>query len=205
MVNDAIDIDDIEQLRLLQEGQSHAFRMIYDRYSVFVYRRVLYLVRIEQVAQELTQDVFVRLWEKRHLVDPAKPVSPYLAKIAANLVVDFFRRAARDRRWRASLCGTAEMTGDNADERLIAADESTLLQRAIGCLPTQQQSVFKLCKVDGLSHEEVSDKLGISISTVNNHIVRANKTVKRYLMRFLPVVAPFYLVTHLVRIFFTRM
>ena len=187
MLNNLPDIDEKEQLRLLREGEPAAFKVIYDRYAVFVYKRLIHLVRIEHMAQELTQEVFVRLWQKRHHIDPDKPVFPYLSKMAANLVVDFFRKAARDRKLKAALCSTADPMTASVDERLIASDERTLLQKAIGRLPAQQQSVFKLCKLEGLSHEEASDKLGISVSTVNNHIVRANKSVRRYLIRFLSI------------------
>jgi len=55
-----------------------------------------------------------------------------------------------------------------------------MLQRAIECLPTQRQQVYILCKLQGKSHEEVSNLLGISTSTINNQIVKANKSVKEY-------------------------
>lgn len=184
MLNDALDRYEKEQLRLLREGQPRAFGIIYDLHAVSIYRRLTHLVKLDHIARELTQEVFVRLWENKHQVDPDQPVLPYLSKIAANLAIDFFRRAARDKKLKAALCSAAERTVDNAAERLVAADERSMLRKAIDRLPAQQQSVFQLCKLEGLSHEEVSDKLGISISTVNNHIVRANKTVRRYLKLF---------------------
>jgi RNA polymerase sigma-19 factor, ECF subfamily len=204
MHNKPLDIDEKEELLKLREGQPESFRILYDRYSVFIYRKLFHLCRIEYMARELTQEVFVRLWEKRQLIDPDKPIFPYLSAIAANLVVDFFRKAARDRKLKASLLSRAEKMSDNISERLIASDERTMLRNAISCLPAQQQSVFQLCKVEGLSHEEVSDKLGISISTVNNHIVKANKTVKRYLIKYLSVLLPFSFFSYLFLLFFTR-
>jgi len=67
-----------------------------------------------------------------------------------------------------------------AEEIMISRENHDLLQRAIENLPPQRKKIFALCKIEGKSYEEVSCELGISTSTIRDHIVKANKAVKLY-------------------------
>ncbi|HVU58737.1 MAG TPA: RNA polymerase sigma factor [Puia sp.] len=178
------DMNEKEQLLLLQEGDEKAFETIYYQYSLSIYRKIIRLVKVEHIAGDLTQEVFVRLWEKKHLVDVQAPLFPYLSKIAVNLVMDFYRKAGRDRVLKAAISHAIAATTDAADQKALQGEYGDMLREAILHLPVRQQSVFQLCKVEGLSHEEAGSKLGISPATVNNHIVKASRAIKSFLLRY---------------------
>jgi RNA polymerase sigma-70 factor (ECF subfamily) len=139
------------------------------------------MVKIENVAEELTQDVFVKIWEKRHLIDPDQLFFSYLNKIAANLVVDFYRKVSRDERLKKSIADISTKMEEPLDFKIIHEEDISIIQKAIKNLPTQQQNVYELCKIEGHTYEEASRLLGISTATINNHIVRATKSLKNYL------------------------
>ena len=173
--------DEKLQLARLKEGDQRAFNYFYEQHSLIIYRRLKKMVKIDTLADEFLQDVFVRLWEKRHLIDPEQSLKAYLHLIAQNLVYDFYRKLARESRLQEEVKYTLSELHDATQEDYYLKETNDLLQKAINNLPAQQKLVFTLCKMEGKSYEEVGRDLGISTSTINGHIVKATKSVKSYM------------------------
>jgi len=177
---------DNENLRLLihqlQHGGEKAFTLLYDKYSKQLYRNILRLVKDEDIAQELLQDLFLKIWENKGNINPDKSFKSYLYKVAENLVYAHFGKIAKDNRLIAKLVISYVDFDTNAEEAIIYQENHDLLKKAITSLSTQRKQVFTLCKLEGKSYEEVSKELGISTSTVRDHIVKANKAVKQYFL-----------------------
>jgi RNA polymerase sigma-70 factor (family 1) len=171
--------DEKELLIKLQSGDHAAFGKIYGIYSRRIYLNTLKLVKDEDQAQEILQDVFIRIWNARETIDPSRPFSSFLFSIAQNLVRDFFRKAARDMKLRDSLARTGSELYDHIESALDHKETSEILQRAIDALPQQRKMIFTLCRVEGKSYEEVAAIMGISVSTVGNQLTKATKTVRQ--------------------------
>jgi len=167
-------------LRMLR-GDELAFEKIYRLYSPGLYGKLLKLLKSVPQTEEILQDVFLKVWEYRGSIDPEKSFRAFLFKIAENKAYDFFRKVARDKKMEAELIALS--TKDYlALEEFVAGDEkSVLLETAIHKLPPQRQQVFRLCKLEGKSYREVSELLGISLSTISDHIVKATKSVREHL------------------------
>ena len=80
------DKEEYELLVALTKGDETAFECIYYRYSARIFANILRMVKSESLAQELLQEIFVKLWSKRHLINPQKPFTVYLLRIAENTV-----------------------------------------------------------------------------------------------------------------------
>lgn len=165
----------------LRDGYEKAFSNIYHAYSLLIYRRILQMTKIESVAEEITQEVFVRLWEKRALIDPGQQFRAYLFKIAANLVVDFYRKASRDAALKAIISQSMERSSEISGDTLLETEREHIVRQAIETLPDRQRQIFQLCKMEGKSYEEAGIQLGISTATINNQLVKATKSVKYFL------------------------
>ena len=172
--------DEKELLVQLRNGNEEAFEKIYKLYSTRLYGNLLKLVKSETEAQEILQDVFLKIWENRQNIDLEKSFRSYLFKIAENKVVDFFRKAARDKKREAQLISLATNEYVQVQEMMQSDEKSAILQKAIDSLPPQRQQVFRLCKLEGKSYKEVSEQLGISVSTISDHIVKATKSIRSY-------------------------
>lgn len=85
-------------LHQLQQGSELAFSKIYDHFSKPLYRNILFLVKDEEIAQELLQELFLTIWIKREQIDPDKKISAFLYKTANWLVLKHFRKIAQDKR-----------------------------------------------------------------------------------------------------------
>jgi RNA polymerase sigma-70 factor (family 1) len=172
--------DESGTLLKMKNGDVSAFDEIYLHYGPRIYRNILRLVKDEALAEEVLQDVFLRIWQKRHSLEVETSFKSYLFRIAHNLVIDLFRRAAFDRDLLTHLSRFSAESYSNTEEITDLKDAEMLLTEAIDALPPQRKKIFLLCKMEGKTYSEVSDLLGISQSTISDHIVKATKSVKSH-------------------------
>lgn len=168
-------------LSKLKEGDSTAFASLYGLYSKMLLSNILHMVKDPEVAKELLQDLFLKIWEKRATIDPEKSFKSFLFTIAKNIVYDYLRKVALDKKLTQELIANTIESYSHTEELLSFKEKNACLSQAIDRLSPQSKQVYQLCKIEGLSHKEISERLGISISTVNNHIVKSSKAVKEFL------------------------
>lgn len=173
------DMEHERQLLLrLREGDVKAFEQLYFAYSTSLYRNMLKMVKSTDVAEELLQELFQRIWEKRAGLDVEKSFKSFLFTIARHLVYDFFRQQTKRRDIEAYLITVSTELYRHVDEALAYKELETQLSAAIDQLPPQRKHVYTLCKIEGRSYEDASRLLGISVSTISDHIVKATKFLK---------------------------
>lgn len=168
-------------------GDERAFEKLYKIYNPIIYYYLRKMTRDTDLAEELLQQVFVKIWEKRSKLEADKIFTCYLYRIADNLVSDYHRKVRRDKKAMETLLGVASEIIAGPVERMISKEEDGRLQEAIRKLPPQRMNIFILCKFDGKSYEEVSNLLGISTSTISDHIVKATKSIKAHFLSSLEV------------------
>jgi len=175
-------LKELELLALVRNGSKVAFEVIYQRYKSRVYWRIRSKIDDGVIAEELMQDVFIKVWEKRADIDLDKSFVAYLFCIAQSRVVDFCRRAKRDRQMMDNLQLIGTEISEHPMESSLSKNEGEFLLQAIENLPPQRKRIFVLCKLDGKSYEEVSAMIGVSTSTISDHIVKATKSLKNQLI-----------------------
>jgi len=176
-----LDFDnEYELLKRLQSGDQLAFESLYQNYSREIYSKLVKMVKNVTLAEELTQDVFVKVWNKREVITIDQPFRYYLLTLTNNIVNDFYRKAARDRKLQDEIIAASTELYNPTEEQIYYKESKELMDQAINSLPSQQKLVFQMCKIEGKSYEEVSKLLGISTSTISNHIVKATKSIKTY-------------------------
>jgi RNA polymerase sigma-70 factor (ECF subfamily) len=173
--------DERELLSLLKQGNEQAFEKIYNSYSSRLFGNVFKMVKSETTTQEILQDVFIKIWSNRASIDLDKSFRSYLFRIAENQVYDFFRKASRDKKIQAQLFAAATEEYEHIETIIHRKENALLLQKAIESLSPQRQQIFRLIKLDNKSYEEVSRQLGISVSTISDHIVKANKAIREFI------------------------
>ena len=171
-------LNERELLIQLKQGDDNAFEEIYHLHSNRLYSNLLKLVKSEELAMDLLQDLYIKLWNNRASIDVDKSIGAYLFSIAKNLAIDFFRRAARESNLQNHLITVGTELYNHVDDVLFHKETSAILSKAIQALPPQQQKIFNLCKMEGRSYDEAASILGISSATVGNQLVRALRTVR---------------------------
>ncbi|QNK63348.1 sigma-70 family RNA polymerase sigma factor [Pedobacter sp. PAMC26386] len=166
----------------IKAGNKNAFEQLYRDHSGGVYYNLRRLTRNDELAKELLQDVFTRVWEKKAALNPEKPFHFYLFRMARNSVVNLYRQTKRDKQLMDNLrLLTSEVTHQPVESQVSEAEEEALI-RAVQMLPPQRRKIFMLCKLEGKSYEEVSGLLGITTSTIGDHIVKGTKAIRNHLM-----------------------
>ena len=163
--------------RVLSEAD---FEQMYRLYSPRLFGWLLKLVKSASQAEEILQEVFLKVWEYRSFIDPNKSFRSFLFKIAENKVYDFFRKVSRDKNMESQLVVSASANYIGIESWDQDDETEVILQKAIEGLPPQRQQVFRLCKLEGKSYQEVGAMLGISVSTISDHIVKGTKSIRDY-------------------------
>ena len=179
--------------RLRCDGDRRAFEALYDRYASSIFDYTHARVHDRYTAQDIVQELFVSLWQKRRelLVQTCRT---YLFAAAKNLIVSQYRkelaRAARQEMWEAS----RQHEEENADQQILVHDLRIRYQEGLRLLPEKCQLVFTLSR-NGLSNREVADRLNISEKTVEQHITKALRFLKVHLrehLAYLTVLSTFF-------------
>ena len=171
-------------VKLLTEGDEVAFEKLYRLYGERLLAYLIKLLKSEDIACEVLQEVFIKVWHNRQHIDVKQSFRPYLFRIAENCAYDFFRKVARDKKLQEELIRNACKDYSPVEDDLLTKEKSYLLQEAIDALPPKRREVFQLVKIEQRSYEEVSHMLHVSVSTVNDHIVKATKSIRENLERY---------------------
>lgn len=168
-----------ELLSRLVVGDEEAFTYIVHRYYPRLLSFAKQITKTKQTAEEIVQEVFLRLWEKRAHMGEIVQLNAWLFRVAANLAFSWLKREALGGK---ILQQIQTRTSDNPVEEYLDFRESQeRLQAAIELLSEQQQKIFKLRKEQGFSNQEIAEIMGISVNTVKNHLVRALKSLREIL------------------------
>ncbi|QHT67149.1 RNA polymerase sigma-70 factor [Rhodocytophaga rosea] len=173
--------DETELLERLIKGSEEAFEAIYVLYHNKIYRLALKFVKSEELAKEVLQDIFVKVWEHKHTINKDLSFSAFIFKIAHNHIFNLLKRASKEVSIKKQIIAAAEIASNQTEDEFFAAEYESLAIHAIDQLPPQRKLIFQLCRLEGKTYEEVSYALGISKSTVRDHMVKAIKFIKEYL------------------------
>ncbi len=168
-----------ELLFRLKAGDHDAFETIYHIYKDRLIGNLLKVLKSRELVEEQVQDLFLNIWIGRDNIDPHKPFKAYLFRIAANMAKNVIRRAYYDIKMRAALLPVEERMYTHIEERIASQENKEVLDSLLNKLPPQRRTVFTLCKLEGKSYREVSELLNISENTVNDHIRKANLTLRQ--------------------------
>jgi RNA polymerase sigma factor (sigma-70 family) len=167
-------------LQRVRNSDPDAFGELFRKYQPLVYRQVFFRVRDGDVAHEIVQETFVRIWEHRSSLKPHLPFLALALRVSQNLVRDMARQRSTRELLRRRIPLPARSEGDNPAEAL---DLHVLEQRILHILNSRTggrcRTVFFLSRYEGKSHREIAELLGISIKTVENQITRALKALRK--------------------------
>ncbi len=161
-----------ERWRRLSTGDEDAFRRLFHQYTPSLYLSVLQIVKQEQVAREIVQEVFFKVWQKKEAFATIEQPAGWLFRVASNLSINFLRKQAAQYRWMESMKKNESFTNETL-EQLSFKDLQQIVHEAIDHLPPKRKLIFQLSREQGLSHAEIAGKLNISRSTVKNQLVIA--------------------------------
>lgn len=158
-----------------------AFDAIYNRFYEAIYRNALSVLKDPGAAEDIIQETFLALWEKRTTIQRPENIAGWLFVTASNKSLNLLRKKVRQRLSLQPAETLAEI--EYIPEDYETADRQLkLLQKAIDALPPQRKRVFELCKLEGKSYEETAAILNISKNTVKSHMASASESVREFML-----------------------
>ncbi|SHK85611.1 RNA polymerase sigma-70 factor, ECF subfamily [Chitinophaga jiangningensis] len=170
-------LTETELIAQMQCGDMAAFDAIYHTYFQAVYGNILRLTHDAAATDDIIQEVFIRLWEKKDSLDVARPLGNWLFVVSYNRSMNYLRDRQREKLAPEQLA-TSVTAAEN--EWQITEAQLQLIEEAIGQLPPQRKRVFTLCKIQGKTYAEAAETLNISRYTVKEHITKANDFIREY-------------------------
>lgn len=166
-------------LKRIASGDEAAFGELLEFYRNRVYSHALAYVRRSTEAEDMVQDIFVRVWVYRERLADVKDFADYLFILSRNRLLSAMRRRVAE--MGQELPEDILQEPDDPDVLLLKQDLARQLHKAVELLPRQQQAVFTLSRFEHLSQDEIAEKLGISKRTVKFHMGEALKFLRKYL------------------------
>jgi len=173
--------DETEVLRLIADGDQRAFTMLFRQYSKKVYSFALRLLKSEGQAEEVVQEVFLRIWLNRGSLSEIENFPAYLNRMSRNHCLNAIKRLTQEQKASLEIANTSTELSHETEEGIAFRGAQELIEQAVSKLSPQQQTVYRICHVDGLKYEEAAAELNISPGTVHTHMKLALKAIRQHL------------------------
>jgi len=181
-----------ELIERLQQDDVGAFDTLYWQYHEVVYRNILKFTKDPVVAEDILQEVFIKLWEKRSTIKAEHSVAGWLFVISFNLSVNHTRKRLREQVLQKKLA-IAEQDNSIQTGTIVYEEQYLLLESAIEQLSPQKRKVVTLCKLEGKTYEEAAGELKISRNTVKEHLQAAMINLNEYIRKKAHIYIIFFL------------
>ena len=173
-------------LKKVKASDKKAFKELFYRFYDTLFRFVLYKIQDQDIAEDITQETFLRVWKTRSKLKPEKSFFSLIARISSNLCYDHFRHIEVRQRHESTIPINNESHYDNPESEILADSLEKQIKMIVNNkLPEKCREVFILSRIEGLSNTEISESLDISIRTVENQVYRAIKILKKNLKNYL--------------------
>jgi len=183
---------DAELIPLFKLGDREAFTEIYSRYWDVLYIHALKMLRDEQEAKDLIQDLFITFWAKASTIELKTNLSGYLYVSARHKILNRIRQKKTNDDFISGLAIFADKQDGSSLDQLTEKEIILTLEKEMEKLPPKMREIFELSRKQYLSYKEIADKLGISDKTVKKQISNAIRIIRPKLDKFTGIVIIFF-------------
>ncbi len=176
-----VSYDEPALLASLAKGDEAAFRTLFEQHWDNIYGVAFAFTKSPVMAEEIVQDIFIKIWLKREELPLLKNFSDYLFIIARNHIISLLRKKTNEQPFTDHLLNYFSEIGNTPEDQFLCRETESLVHRAIEQLPPQQHQVYCMSREQGLNQEEIATRLNISIHTVKSHMNKALQFIRHYL------------------------
>lgn len=169
-----------ELLLSLAQGEDHAFAGVFHHYRHRIYAIAFRLLGSASQAEDVVQDIFLKMWIKRGELHEISHFKAYLFTVTRNHIFTSLKLMARQQLAASELSAT--VVDEIKDAAIIHKEYEQILQRAIAQLSPQQELIYKLSKEEGLKRNEIADRLQLSPETIKVHLANAMRSIRAFCM-----------------------
>ena len=168
----------------IRQSDAVAFKALFDSHHESIFNFLYFKLKEVEAAEDLTQEVFIRLWENRYQLRKDLSLKAYLYTIARNLALNHIRHQNIVLKFQRHQNGSYSRE-ESASTELETNELQENLMEAIANLPEHSRIVFMMSRFEELSYKEIAERLKVSIKTVESHIGKALKLLRKSLQAVL--------------------
>jgi RNA polymerase sigma-70 factor (ECF subfamily) len=154
----------------LTESDDKAFEILYFRYIERAYGFALHFLNNTSEAEEVIQEVFTRIWENRHRINPDLSFGGYLLTAVKNTVFNEKRKRLYHKTYVSEVLKYLQTHMKDLEKEIVYDDLMELIDKTVRSMPPKRQEIFRLCRTEGMSHKDISKALGIAEKTIETHM-----------------------------------
>ncbi|MFD1165729.1 RNA polymerase sigma factor [Sphingobacterium daejeonense] len=181
---------DIELQELMAKDNPIVLKIFMHRYEEQVYQFVLKFLKSPQLAEEVTQDIFLKLWETRNSPEKIQSIAKWLYTVARNRSLNLIKqnqcRLLRENYFAMQISN--ELDGE---DEIILRDYQNAINSLLESLPSKRKEIYMLKSISGLTNEEIALQLNISPHTVKNQLTKSYSSIKKLISYLFSLILPF--------------
>ncbi|WP_338357808.1 RNA polymerase sigma-70 factor [Yeosuana marina] len=182
MIKNDINTEKLLVKELIKSNEK-AFRELFDYYRNDLYKFSLSMVCSKNYAEEIVQDVFMKVWIKRESLNPEMSFKSYLFTITRNKNIKFLKKAANNRKLREEIFYKKQKFADSTDLYVRESELESIKQEALDKLSPRKRKIFEMSRNENKSYEEIAGELGISVSTVRNQMSKSLEILRDFILK----------------------
>lgn len=176
-------------IRMLSAGDEQVFEQVFKAHFKSLHAYAFTMLNSEAVAEEMVQQVFYRLWERREQVDVHTSLKAYLYRAVHNESMNYLKHHAIKGKHQIYVMQQQQNNHEqSAGEKLAGKELEQHIRQALNDLPEQCRTIFQLSRFSDLKYREIAEQLGISIKTVEGQMGKALKLLRLRLADFLVLI-----------------
>lgn len=169
------------------EDKTLQFKKFFDKNFPKVKTFAWNLLKSEEDAEDVAQDIFIRLWEQPELWINRNKLDSYLYTLVRNQIFNFLKHKSVEQNYLEQEQQKAEWVIQEIlkpDDELYLHELELLIEMALERMPTQRKTIYRMSREEGMTAAEIAERLGVSVRTVENHIYRALQDLKKIIVIF---------------------
>lgn len=175
-------------IKALCKGDQRAFEVLFLYYQPKLVYFLTGFIKDAELARDMAQDIFMSIWNNKDKLAEIKSFKAYIFKMGKNTICNYYDHSLVNEKFVAEQL-TRPVDFENTEELIFAQQLQTLIDMTVSKMPNQRKLIYTMSRIDGLSNNEIAEKLNINKRTVENHLTAAladiRKTIKRCIMFFL--------------------
>ena len=165
----------------LKKGNKKAFNIVFNFYQKKLYYFIYTITKSKYNTEEILQSVFIKIWDKRAVIDTSKSFDSFVFTIAKHLTYNHLRAIANRESLKQEVWQNVTHISKQTENDLIFSEYTDIVYDILSGIPKQKRSIYILSKEEGRTNQEIADLLGISKKTVKNHLWETLKVIRKQL------------------------
>ncbi|MNF89026.1 ECF RNA polymerase sigma factor SigW [compost metagenome] len=184
--NVLVEYSNIDPVSSIKNGNEAAFEKVFKTYFRNLHAFAYTFMKDDVIAEEIVQNVFFRIWEKKEQLQIDDSLKAYLYRSVHNESLNHLKHLKIKNSFQLQYSGNMESSNQDASNQMIATELENDIQKAISELPPQCRTIFQMSRFEQLKYQQIADQLNISIKTVENQMGKALKVLRLRLVEYLP-------------------